>query len=555
MSNYTENYQDDYSYTGDWPGYGDGYSTTPTLTLDPIDSSMEMGVLSLELSIELSPIDSSIEMGTLTLAFGAITISLAPVDSSMEVGVLEIDDLPPTAYLDPIDISMELGTLTLEVGPVTIELSPIDSSMEMGDLSIVGIYYITLESIDSSMEVGALQVDVGAITLTLAPIDSSIEMGSLTILPIYYITLSPIDSSIEMGSITIIRLPLTLSSRRVPVYRVVIAEINGAALEEVPAKNLAYSFALNNPGGCDFVLPLEHAKSVRSLLEPGQREIHIYRNEERIWGGYLWAVGISSTQPEIRIAGEGYLSRLDRRLIADELIYEDEDQFDIAWDLINYTQSEADGALGFTRFSTTPSGVLRTRKFRSWERHNILDALQDLTEVYNGFDIEITPNKEFKHHYPYKGNDDGVVFELGKNIGSIAYDVDATRTVSELHGMGAGGDRNRCIAVVTHTETQTDFGLLQSTEDFSNVRRYDTLVDRTTEALRVRKGVRVLPQITVVTEDPAFGSFSVGDIVRVRAFKGYIDLDRQYRIGTQLVQVSDEGYESNQLFMNELVDV
>lgn len=306
-------------------------------------------------------------------------------------------------------------------------------------------------------------------------------------------------------------------------------------------------------------MPKHHPKSTRQLLSAGQREVHVIRDGELVWGGYLWAVKASTDAPNIGVQADGWFSRLLRRHIDVKLDFEDEDQIDIAWGVIDWTQQqEKDGAdLGIVRAThgegwPIETGVLRTRRFKPWNRTNIGQLIQELSEAKHGFDFNISPDKKFMTYYPKRQEDNGVVFELGKNIKKISQlDDDASAVVTELSGMGSGMNRNRCIAVVSNTGSIADYGLLQDTVDLSRIRHYENLEHATKEQFRLRKKSRWQPVITATLGDPGFDGYSVGDLCRVKAKDGYIDVNQKFRLIAKRIAVSTEGEETVDLTFDQ----
>jgi hypothetical protein len=346
-----------------------------------------------------------------------------------------------------------------------------------------------------------------------------------------------------------------MANPETPSYRVVIADLDGVEIEEVPFKNLQYSFALNDAGSCSFSLPIFDTKCTKDILWPGKREVYVIRDGVRVWGGYLWAAFPNTDDKEMRFASEGWLSRLSRRYIDADHFKVDTEQLDLAWSLINFTQSKTEGDLGITRFNPAEdSGIERTRRYHAWERYNIADELIALTEVANGFDFEITANKEWKTYFPQKGTVKPVVFDLEKNIGTLDFQIDASDLISEFTALGAGERRNRCIITVADASVRTEFGLLQGHDSYSGVKHYDTLADKATDQLDLNKTLRRTPQLSVVTEEPLFTDYVVGDQVRVRATYGnYIDIDELFRVTAVSMQVADSGRESQTVFLEEPV--
>lgn len=322
-------------------------------------------------------------------------------------------------------------------------------------------------------------------------------------------------------------------------YRVVIAGLDGGAYDEVPAKNLQFTYVLNKPGSIGFTLPLRHPKTNPTTLAPGKREIKVYRDGVLVWGGYLWDAQISGE--EVRFGGEGYFSRLKHRYISTTVTFTQQDQTDIAWSLINTTQSTDD--LGFTDAHST-TGILRDRTYIGAERKFIAEAIEQLSAVEDGFDFEITPAKEFKTYYPKKGQNIAVIFELGKNIRSYECQWLASNVASEITAIGEGQGDASLLSVASDVVATSEFGLLQDTRSFKDISVQSTLDKHATEELRLAKQARVIPGVQLVTQDPPWGAYGVGDQASLRIRNGYTQINDIFRISVINVQVSNEGFEA-----------
>lgn len=337
-------------------------------------------------------------------------------------------------------------------------------------------------------------------------------------------------------------------------YITVIAQLNGPELDEVPAGNLQFSRLLNDAGSCGFTLPILHKKVKRSLLEPGQREVHIYRAGTLVFGGHLGMADVS-LGGDLRFSSDGYFARLKRRLIDNSLNYNNTDQFDIAWNLINYTQSKTNGDLGITRAGTT-SGVNRDRKYLPWERTSVADAIIEFADMNNGYDFVIDPYKAWHPYYPSKGTHvTDYVFELGKNVGSLAYQLDTQSMANEISAIGAGDGKATCIAVAADTGQQAIYGLLQETISYTDIKSFAPLMDRAVEELRIRKNQRLQPQLAIQTDVPQWGQYDVGDKVWIKADWGYLDIDQEFRIITMEVQLNNEGREIVTVQFDEATEI
>ncbi len=223
-------------------------------------------------------------------------------------------------------------------------------------------------------------------------------------------------------------------------FRVVIADLAGEPIEEVPARGLQFPRALNDPGSCSFDLLKKDAKSVRSLLEPGQRKILVRDGDMLRFVASLDAISGGSDSNTIKIGGPGFhLARLSDRFIDVNRNYDDVEQFDIAWDLIDWTQTKTAGAdLGITRWDhEVPSGVVRSVGYHALDRPVIAESLKSLAGADDGFDFEITPDGIWKVHHPSQGGDSDAAFiHPRKNILSFQYTIDAGDVTSHLTAIG-----------------------------------------------------------------------------------------------------------------------
>ena len=336
----------------------------------------------------------------------------------------------------------------------------------------------------------------------------------------------------------------------VPEYRVVVAGLGAAAIAEVPAKGLQFSYVLNSPGSISFTLPLRHELCTPEVLTPGIRELYIWRDNVKIWGGFLWTAQVQQDQKLVYFGGEGFLSKLKHRHVLVDRNYDATDVFDYAWDLIDYTQGLTNGNFGISRFSATQAGVTIDRHFKGYEKKNILDELHKLACRDGGIDYEITPDKEFKN-YLQQGSATTHVFELGKNIRSAYQNSDATLSASDAIGIGKSEAETVQTSHQTDATFQASVGRLEKTFSFKDAEDQTTLDARTVEALRLSKVIRSAPTIQIIDGDPAFGDYGIGDNVRVKIDQGYLQVDRMLRIQSITVALANSGREAIGLYFVE----
>ncbi|TDD97653.1 hypothetical protein [Actinomadura rubrisoli] len=134
-----------------------------------------------------------------------------------------------------------------------------------------------------------------------------------------------------------------------------------------------------------------------------------------------------------------------RRLYSDAtLTYTASDQAEIAWALINYTQGLAGGALGIAKgwVGTTPTGVVRDRTYEVGD--SVGERVQELSEVIDGFDWDVTPVSASALRLdvwsPQRGSDRGVVLEFGGIVAAATRDTNPADYANALRYTGAAGD-------------------------------------------------------------------------------------------------------------------
>jgi hypothetical protein len=341
-------------------------------------------------------------------------------------------------------------------------------------------------------------------------------------------------------------------------YRVVVADRAGTELDEVPAKNLQYSFTLDDAGTCYFQLPLLDASCKRSLLDPGKREIHVYRGDTLVWGGDLWAAQVSelSQGQVVQFSAAEYYERLRHRIIDVTKDYKGWGQVDIAWDLIAFTQAKTGGNMNITRGTTPATGIVRDVRYPAFDRTTVADAIDAIVRLNDGFDFKITPDKTFKTFYPSKGSlKDSIVFEVGKNVSSISYTIDAADIANKIDAVGGGSGQDACYASAIDTTSRGDYGLMELAFQFSDIRSFALLQKRADNRLRLYKKPRYQPEFGVwlQAKDPDYGSFLEGDTVRVRGNYGYVSLDQNFRIVGLEYHQDNDGREAASVFLDDTI--
>jgi len=234
-----------------------------------------------------------------------------------------------------------------------------------------------------------------------------------------------------------------------------IVKNSGGSLEwELPYKSFSFTEELNNDRfatvSFDYSVISEIADnygiSVESIFSSSYRELYIYDEDDNlIYSGYIAEPRFSEGENDegtISISSKGFFSLLERRITDDLEEYTAQDASDIAWDLIDYTQTLSYGDLGITQ-GLNPTTKTRDRTFRFT---TIAEAIRKMSanEVKDGFDFEIDNNKVFNVYYPEMGSErQNLVLEEGFNIksyGILKTFIDGMANQVSVIGQGQGDD-------------------------------------------------------------------------------------------------------------------
>lgn len=319
-----------------------------------------------------------------------------------------------------------------------------------------------------------------------------------------------------------------------------------------------FSIYLNKPGEARFTLSPTDTKLTRDLLLLGHKELHIRRAGKLVWGGELLTsrTTLNAQSETIEFAAKGYLDLLSKRVVGttagSPVTYTDEDISQIAHDLVTDTQVLTNGDFGIT------SGLNPTSRNgdRTFEFKNLYeDALMGLSNnnVQNGLDFEITPDKKFNTYYPKKGRQlDSVVFEWGVNIEEFTLLESAVEMANQVIVLGSGEGSSMLTATRNAaTKVQETYRLRQKLLYHKDVVKEDTLTEHGDAELAEHTFQSQVSTIRTRGDlPPVFGSYAVGDSVRVKVNRGLVRVDSFQRIYGIEVKVGKEDEEGISLIFN-----
>lgn len=313
-----------------------------------------------------------------------------------------------------------------------------------------------------------------------------------------------------------------------------------------------WSRTLNAAGTIEFTLPLDGPGVTPENFYPG-RELHLFRDDgtgERIvWAGHLWASDVQKIW--VRFLGMGFYEDLRHREIGTDFYKFNTEQRSIAWQMIDYTQTQPNGNLGITRETSAGSATQRTVAYCAEERQNIAEAIEDLASADDGFDFEVGPDKIWRTWVPKRGSDLSATVELSTNVGIVemAYTSDGTQIENEVAGIGKKGNCEPIHYVVASDSTsQTKYGLMQGTISRSDLKWDDDMISaQARQRLALQSQPRKQPTVRLFNglggPNPLNADFDLGDVISVDASWGFATFNDNFRVMSYDVSFDRVGYE------------
>lgn len=347
--------------------------------------------------------------------------------------------------------------------------------------------------------------------------------------------------------------------------------LTGAILAELPLSDVSFSSVLSGAGEFSSTLSISDQRVQKidpiTATEPGRTALYVDRDGVLVWGGILWVRRYNPRTEQLTLSGNEFWSYLRRRYITDDKVFTATDQLTIAQNLVNYAQSKPGGNIGVVVGSNT-SGVLRDFAAYGYERKQVAEAVEELSDLDNSFDfavdlaydVSMQPTKTLNFSYPRRGRtapDSGFVFEFpGNTILEPSWDEDGAKMSNTLYGQGQGEGEDMVRSVIA-TPTMLDAGypLLEDVVSAKDVGSQGVLDDRIRAIAEARVKPVTLPKLTVrANAEPVLGSYITGDDVHVsitsKRFPNGIETTR--RILEISVTPADTGqYETVDLTLGE----
>lgn len=241
-----------------------------------------------------------------------------------------------------------------------------------------------------------------------------------------------------------------------------------------------------------------------------------------------------------------------RRLYSDStLTWAATDQALLAWELVEQTQGRAGGDLGISRGIGQTTGINRDRIYEAGD--SIGERVQELSELIDGFDWEITPASASALHldiwYPQRGTDRGVVLEYGGLVAKARREVNSSDYGNALRYTGTAGDDVTPGPTPAELEAADIGTVAQGRWDLvfgdDGLTTQAALDERAAWQILQSQVIRPVYTLTLRPggwEGPDF--LWLGDPVRVVIRSGRLDVDTVLRVYEIAVSLGDSGEET-----------
>ena len=323
------------------------------------------------------------------------------------------------------------------------------------------------------------------------------------------------------------------------MWQFVVGDQGRLDTELTAARNRKATFHLNGPAEASMSIDGRHeqAASITELVT----DLHCLRDGLRLYRGRIGPTGddLDPDQHETTIQTLDYRALLDRRILYDAQTFTGVDQAEILWALIAYTQALPGGDLAITRGSL-PAGQPRDRTYDAGKR--IGEAAQQLSEVLDGFEWEISPDLE-ANVWSQRGNDWGVVLDYGGLVSRVSRSVD-TRDYANALRVSGDDELTAEVREATGLAARPE-GRWDAQHGYTDISLQPTLSQRADWHLQT--GQDLQPAYTVTFKPGAWegpGHVWVGDTCRLIVRSGRIDVDVNLRVHTLSIDIDESGNET-----------
>jgi hypothetical protein len=357
-------------------------------------------------------------------------------------------------------------------------------------------------------------------------------------------------------------------------YRVVICDLRTDQLLDVlPVTGVSFDDYIGKTGTCSGTIEITDkrvSERVRRNFIPARTAVYITRGPQVWWGGLLWTRTPSvDSRGYVTVAFQAstFDSYFDHRRIYDTASFVGEDQLEIARQLLNYAQSQNGGDIGIV-YDQLYSGVGRDRNYSSYDLLNILEQIELLSNVENGFEWRMRAYSDsagrrvrnFQLGYPkiISAQNELILSSPGKIVG-YTLPEDGTTTANYWQSRGASTNddaSSESIPLMSSryfygTEYDAGWPRLDGVSDYSTVTELETLNNHALADIKRYRRPITIPDVEILLGDNITpGLIGVNTRIRIRDLWYYEGVTLRFRIVGFKVSPPERGKpETAQLYL------
>lgn len=333
-----------------------------------------------------------------------------------------------------------------------------------------------------------------------------------------------------------------------PNYTIESRTRDGQYLATLPYSNIQGEFFRNKPCAIRWNMPFRHPNVTKDTFFPGKTEIWVLRDNTKIFTGPVWDANPSSKSKNMTCGAEDVSSYLQRRrVMSDQIVTAGKAQ--IAWSLIQHTQAQTDGSLGIIQGSLTSTPSI-AYQLRATEGQYVWDAINDIVEMAESFDWDISPDRVF-NTYARTIAPSNARLEYGGSVTSYGIQTMGKWAANDIYIKGNNTARSQ---ITVDTAKRTEYGLRQWTDSKTAIKLQSDLNSYAEYQLLRRRDTRYVPNITCRSDaaNPFKGDIGVGQTSRVLIDDGWVQIDQDMLVTGFQLTVGKNGNETFGFYMNDM---
>jgi len=306
------------------------------------------------------------------------------------------------------------------------------------------------------------------------------------------------------------------------------------------ARSRSLTVRLREPSVASFVVDgrSEQAAGIVELAT----DLVLWRDGQMLFRGRVGATSddVGPSAHEMQVHAVDYRGLLGRRIVYDDVTYTAAAE-QIGWQLITATQQRPGGDLGISRYGPTTTPI-RTRTFEGGKP--VGEAVQQLSELEDGFDWDITPELVYRVWYPSRGVSSAAVLEYGGSVAAVQRQLDTADFANAHRVSGADGGPSPVVREAADIGSVPQ-GRFDLQSGFTDISEQATLNARANYLLAQHSTPRAA--YTVTLRPGAWGGpqdLWVGDVALLVIRTGRLDVVEAQRVYELTVAIGDDGDET-----------